>query len=202
MVKSIAWYNRKRRRYKTVANLQSLIAPLTFNSSLNLDTSMTKQFEITSNTHRRHVTLAEGFASSPATSTIVEQIRSVMSRNHTVRVTGVNVVPTTRGHQHLFLLELQFDSAELEAAVSSLHPFCKMPQYPLHCAMGVGSVSNVHPSDVAHKIEQRVWGLELRLNWSLMRELGPPPRPEGDECFQNLERVLLEQQQGRGGDEA
>ena len=210
-VPRVLWYNQKRRRYRTAAKLHSLIAPVTFQSYQQLET-IRQRYKISSNTVEYHVTLAEGLLSANTTTgptlailrKIIQDIRTAVMLVSTngggdrLQVAGVNLVPTHRGggNESLVLVELDFGSAELTKAVAALHPLCRMPQYRMHCALGVmrGGHQKMTAAELLQDLQQPE--CRLQLNWSRMQELGPPPPPElPDKGFEKLVHALQQQQQ-------
>jgi hypothetical protein len=96
--------------------------------------------------------------------------------NNRVRVIGTNSVPTYHGDGvvSLVLLELDLCSKELESAVTALRYFCKIPQYPWHCTLGVTRKVRQHDRIASQLLrDARMQGLELKLNWTNMGVLGP-----------------------------
>ena len=112
-LKNILTYNQRRRTYRIVKNLYSLVAPVTANSSIHLLENVARQFQIFSNVLGHHLSLVEGLALSDGINEqrnlpteksrsreelIVEPIRNAMSLNNNVRIRRINLLPTYRGH--------------------------------------------------------------------------------------------------------
>ena len=202
----VLYYNQKRRRYRTAAKLHSLITPFTLQSTQQLET-ISRRHQISSNTVEYHVTLAEGMLSANTTTgptlaiirRIVQDLRTAATLvstngNNSLRVTGIKLVPTYRscGNESLVVVELDLGSVELATAVAALHPFCRMPQYRTHFALGV---MRGRPATAELLRDLQRPECLLQLNWSRMRELGPPPPPQSpDKGFDKLVQALQQQQ--------
>jgi hypothetical protein len=87
---------------------------------------------------------------------------------------------TTTTTTQLIVLQLEFCSARVaDILATRLLPNCRMPQYPLHCALGVTNGGNaIIPPSRLVELERRVVGQELILHYNTMRELPPPPAPD------------------------
>ena len=140
--KNISHYNLKRRQLRAEQQLVSATVPLNRDSARFVH-DMIVQLGLSNNTAMPHVTFAEGLNSPPPTKEL-DALYLAMKEDPRLTIVKANCVPTRRDKgMELVCLELQIYSATLELATHSLgsHEHCRLPQWPLHLALGVAAVT-------------------------------------------------------------
>ena len=140
--KNISHYNLKRRQLRAEQQLMSATVPLNRDSARFVH-DMIVQLGLSNNTAMPHVTFAEGLNSPPPTKEL-DALYLAMKEDPRLTIVKANCVPTRRDKgMELVCLELQIYSATLELATHSLgsHEHCRLPQWPLHLALGVAAVT-------------------------------------------------------------
>jgi hypothetical protein len=171
--KSEWWYKQVRRSFKASTDLLTLLAPVTPYSAWCLE-DIVGTHSIVNNKRgagRFHVTLADAFL--PDIPRAMDIIRNVMSlpQHNMVRVQEVKFVQTFRDDtESLVILELDFCSPTLQSAIAPLRPYCKLPQYPLHCTIGV-----VTDPSIMFRLRKKARGVVLGLDASGLEVRKPSP---------------------------
>lgn len=190
-------YNKKRRQYKAALRLSSVIAPISPDSK-NVIQGICELYGLESNTSVVHVTLAEGVrpprsnSESNQKARMVENLRRGLLEQESapiLRGNNLQCIPTRRdADQSLIILQLQLTSEAVKEAVESLERTCLLPQYPLHCALGVTDTSRAkemcqEQSDLSKQIQ----GMAISLNMEYMQDLDSPPLEQSPDQTKMLE---------------
>jgi hypothetical protein len=178
---TVDWYNAVRRSFKVEHGLTSILVPLT-RASADLILEAGRKNGIVSNTALVHVTFVEGLppiaperphgGRSEQRQTRDEQIEGVRSASRSwpgLQIMSANCVPTLSDHSMLVVLELQHMSDSVVHALQPLLQQTRMPQWPLHCAVGV---VDKHKADAsAARLARALQGTVLSLQPESIREL-------------------------------
>jgi len=139
--KSVSSYNPKRRQLRTEQQLVSAAVPLDRDSAWFVHGIIDK-LGLTSNTAMPHVTFVEGLHAPPPPAEL-HNLWLAMKDEPQLTIVNAICIPTRRDKgMELVCLELQMGSA-LEVATRSLalHERCRLPQWPLHLALGVAAAA-------------------------------------------------------------
>ena len=135
----ISHYNLKRRRLRAEQQLVSATVPLNRDSARFVH-DMIVQLGLSNNTAMPHVTFVEGLNSPPPNKEL-NALYLAMKEDPQLTIVKANCVPTRRDKgMELVCLELQIYSATLTHSLGS-HEYCRLPQWPLHLALGVAAVA-------------------------------------------------------------
>jgi hypothetical protein len=178
---TVDWYNAVRRSFKVDNGLTSILVPLTRETADQI-LEVGRKYGIASNTALVHVTFVEGLPPIAADlprqerdekrQTRDEQIEGLRSACRSwpgLQVLSANCVPTLSDDSMLVVLNLQYMSDTVVHALQPLLQQTRMPQWPLHCAVGV---VDKHKADAsAAKLATALQGTVLSLQPESIREL-------------------------------
>jgi hypothetical protein len=154
--------------------LTSILVPLT-RASADLILEVGRKYGIVSNTALVHVTLVEGLPPIAVErprqirDAQIERVRSACRSWPGFQVLGTNYVSTLSDDSMLVVLSLQYMGDSVVHALQPLLQQSRMPQWPLHCAVGV---VDKHKADkAAAKLASALQGTVLSLQPESIREL-------------------------------
>lgn len=194
------YYNKIRRQYKASMCLWSLCVPLADESSTAL-TGFIRRNNLETNTNMFHVTLVEGIyqgrtiAESRAKLDHMSQVHDRLGELSTsqcrLRVTDLQAVQTRRdATKALIIVQLEWEHPSaaapvIEDLVNSRWCCDSLPQWPLHCALGVLPIPNgAAPQNWKQlgMIKQQFLRehSSVHLNMTRLCELPPPHLEESD----------------------
>lgn len=144
--KSVSHYNQKRRQLRVAQQLVSVSAPLDAGSALFV-ADLAASHRLTSNTAMPHVTFVEGLQAPPPPSELHELCVELARRPELI-VVGAKCVPTRREKGVLLVcLALGMGDRLCEAARAlAAHDTCRLPQWPLHVALGTAPAARAKQS--------------------------------------------------------
>lgn len=169
-LKSVPHYNRIRRRARLELSLLSATAQLDTASTALVERIRTTA-GITSNTSHAHVTLVEGL-STPVPPRELRNLHDALVACPGAVVIGAHCVKTRTKGSMLVVLQLALQSPQLAAAAAVLadHPTCRLPQWPLHIALGTAHTTTAR--DTAAHLAASYRGTFLHLATDRMALLG------------------------------
>jgi hypothetical protein len=194
---TVDWYNAVRRSFKKDHGLTSVLVPLTIESADQI-LEAGRKYGIASNTALAHVTLVEGLPPIAADlpqherdeqrqirDEQIEGVRSASRSWPSLQVLSTKCVPTLNYDSMLVVLTLQYMS---DTAVHALQPLLqqtRMPQWPLHCAVGIVDTCKADAS--AAKLASALQGTVLSLQPESIREL-EATQSAADACHDGIDK--------------
>lgn len=191
-----ASYNETRRVYRSALGLTSLMVRMHAKSRARI-LNLCQKFRIQSNTPNIHVTLAEGLDSGEAIAPgdrehLKEDIVNSFWTNNQVRVEGFQCIPTARSkHNHLVVLEVKLcGPIQGTGLLDRARARARLPQYPLHCAVGITSKTNAIHLRSSASFSTQCQQLELYINPNSLQELAPARKPGNSKDGRRMMRAL------------
>ncbi|CAB9523649.1 expressed unknown protein [Seminavis robusta] len=188
--KKVLYYNKTRRKFRMKENLRSLVCPMSAPSEMVLQ-KIRGTHGVYTNTGTTHVTFAEGLPPEGESQRkpLISQLAQVL-HNTPLQVTGLNAIPTHNDKtKSLILINLKLDEHS-DRALAPLLQACRLPQYPLHCTLGVLD------TEKAMDLQQR-WSRPddgaLTLDVRLLHELMPilQPRTPSQQHLLQAQQVAM-----------